>query len=256
MGWGDELMASAQAKALNLKTGKKVAICYWDMRARWHEAWANNPRIYQHGERVPADPKTPRVVNAPGTRPYIERKTETRWFWKDHKCEPGEIYFNDQELQRAKMLVDGQQFVLIEPNLKERASPNKNWGWQRWSALVGIMRSAGLRVFQVGPIGTSVVEGAELLITPSFRAGCAVLALAKAAVLHEGGLHHAAAAVGVPAVVIYGGFISPDQTGYAMHRNLFTAREPCGFRTPCSHCNTAMAKIEPAAVMQELGELL
>ena len=47
-----------------------------------------------------------------------------------------------------------------------------------------------------------------------------MLSGARAAVLHEGGLHHAAAALGMPAVVLFGGMISPRNTGYDVHVNL------------------------------------
>lgn len=54
---------------------------------------------------------------------------------------------------------------------------------------------------------------------------------------------HAAAAVGVPSVVIVGGFVSPDNTGYAMHTNLFVGPEPCGSARPCEHWRAAMKQI-------------
>jgi ADP-heptose:LPS heptosyltransferase len=84
----------------------------------------------------------------------------------------------------------------------------------------------------------------------------AVLSRTKAAVLPEGGLHHAAAALGLKCIVIYGGFISPDQTGYDLHINLFTGGTPCGSRKSCQHCKDAMAKIEPAQVFEHLKTLL
>jgi len=59
----------------------------------------------------------------------------------------------------------------------------------------------------------------------------------------EGGLHHGAAAVGTPAVVIFGGYIHPTTTGYAAHVNLFGADEACGNTTECQHCKLAMDAI-------------
>jgi hypothetical protein len=57
-------------------------------------------------------------------------------------------------------------------------------------------------------------------------------------------LHHAAAALGVPAVVIFGGFISPAVTGYAAHANIFTGDDlGCGNINPCPHCRAAMERI-------------
>ena len=61
--------------------------------------------------------------------------------------------------------------------------------------------------------------------------------------LPEGGLHHAAAALGTPTIVIFGGFISPRQTGYPHQVNLFTGGTPCGMRRRCDHCEQAMRRV-------------
>ena len=118
--------------------------------------------------------------------------------------------------------------------------------------------SSGIRVHQIGqnPHPQRLLNHAVYLHTPTFKQAAAVLARAKAAVLPEGGLHHAAAALGIRAVVIYGGFISPKQTGYDMHINLFTGTEPCGSRKSCEHCRASMAKITPEEVFEHLKTLL
>lgn len=72
----------------------------------------------------------------------------------------------------------------------------------------------------------------------------------------EGGLHHAAAIFGIPAVVIYGGYISPRQTGYDGQVALFEGGEPCGWRKPCPHCAAAMGKIEPERVFEHAMKFL
>ena len=209
----------------------------------------HNPRIARDGDR------DVQVYHARvnGLRPYCRAKTETRWTWKDYKPPVGELYFQPDELWYAKRFSPD---VVIEPNLKGNASPNKDWGLARWHQLVALLRNAGLRPVQMGTAGTQQLPGAEFIETRNFRHACAVLARARAAVLTEGGLHHAAAVVGVRSVVIYGGYISPKQTGYDLHANLFTGVEPCGWRTPCKHCAGAMAKITPEMVMEALSGIL
>lgn len=95
-----------------------------------------------------------------------------------------------------------------------------------------------------------------LIQTPDFWRACAILSRASAYVGHEGGLHHAAAALGIPGVVIFGGFISPETTGYDCHVNLFTGGNACGNRTPCMHCRDAMNRITPEAVAEALIGIL
>ena len=48
---------------------------------------------------------------------------------------------------------------------------------------------------------------------------------------HEGGFAHAAAALSKPAVVIYGGWIPPEVTGYEFHENIYSKRLQFQFHT-------------------------
>lgn len=250
MGYGDEIIVTGQARRMQYTCPHKVVVYDRNGQIRSHEMWRDNPRIATRDERLS---KTQSLKSAPGSRPYIAEKYDSRWVWKDFECTPGEIYFSEDELAFAAKYSGG---IVIEPNNKAKASPNKDWGLQRWQQLVPLLRDSGLEVWQLGPEGTRVIAGTKYIRTPSFRHGCAVLARARAAALPEGGLHHAAAACGIPAVVIFGGYISPQQTGYAIHRNLFTGGKPCGARQPCAHCAEAMAKITPEQVHQELLGLL
>ena len=250
MGFGDEIMVTGIARRMQYSCPHKVVVYDRNGQIRAHEMWRDNPRIATRDERLS---KTQSLKSAPSFRPYIAEKYDSRWVWKDFECTPGEIYFSEDELAFAAKYSGG---IVIEPNTKAKASPNKNWGRQRWVELVGLMLDHGLPIWQLGEEGTQTIAGVQHIKTPSFRHGCAVLARARAAVLPEGGLHHAAAAVGVHAVVIYGGYISPAQTGYALHTNLFTGGKPCGSRQPCKHCDEAMAAITPQAVFDSLLSFL
>lgn len=247
MGFGDELMVTGRCRVLQQADPRKVRLDYG--KRLWNEVFDHNPRI-AHGQDKQVQIYYPRPN---GLRPYCRQKTATRWVWVDHKPEVGELYFQPDELAMAAV---HSLDVVIEPNLKGNASPNKDWGFDRWAALAARLTREGLRVTQLGPAGTRLVPGAQHVQTGNFRRAAAVLARARAAVLSEGGLHHAAAVVNVPAVVIYGGYISPRQTGYDMHVNLFTGGEPCGWRVGCSHCVQAMARITPEEVTTALLRLL
>ena len=49
---------------------------------------------------------------------------------------------------------------------------------------------------------------------------------------------HAAAALDKKAVVLFGGYIHPNTTGYNFHYNIYIDIEdsPCGMRKYCEHC--------------------
>jgi ADP-heptose:LPS heptosyltransferase len=92
-------------------------------------------------------------------------------------------------------------------------------------------------------------------LPPTFRLACAVLANCRAFVGTEGGLHHAAAALGIPSVVLFSEFIGPDITGYKTHRNLRHAGPACGSRLPCQGCVDSMNAISVDEVTTNLWEV-
>ncbi|MCR4331292.1 MAG: hypothetical protein NUV34_01090 [Sulfuricaulis sp.] len=252
MGLGDEIMVSGRARMLQQADPRKCRVTYQG-KPRWSPIFDGNPRIAGISERGDFQDLPARGAN--NMRPYHTAKTAERWHYNlDFRPEVGELYFTDAE--RAF----GARFagrIIIEPHIKPGASPNKQWGWMRWNKLAWLMQRAGLLVTQLGPPGTALLEGAEHIPTPSFRLAAAVLAGAQAAVLPEGGAHHAAAALGVPAVVIFGGFTPVELTGYPMHRNLGASLgEACGMRLPCPHCAAKMASITPEQVFDELRAIL
>lgn len=267
MGWGDEIMAAGEARRAQ-EAGDPRPVAIVDPRrggrVRWHPIWAGNPRIVTPaGMANGADVQ--RVVNGPGCRPYIAHKLPERWVWRSYRPHPAEIFFDKRE-RRLTGLAAGA--VAVEPHIKAAASPNKDWGWDRWQALVD--RAPDIPWVQLSPPGMRALKGVRQIFTRDFRAACAVLSGARAAVLPEGGLHHAAAALGVKAVVIFGGMISPANTGYGMHINLFDpaagpspegfgpqgGESPCGMRVKCEHCARAMAAIKPEVVAHHLETLL
>lgn len=249
MGYGDELMAAGQAKQTYLQSGLRVRILDRRGHRRWNDLWEGLSYIAR-----PTDVGVcASITNGGGARPYIAAMTPERWTWRAFKPEPGELILTHAEREKAAANAGR---VIVEPNLKARASPNKDWGWARWSKLVFLLAEQGVRVSQLWDGQAPLLAGVDAITTTSYREAAAVVSTSRASILPEGGLHHAAAAFGRPSIVLFGGFISPEQTGYAMHRNLFTGGEPCGMRTPCRHCAQAMAKISPEEVIKQLKEIL
>jgi ADP-heptose:LPS heptosyltransferase len=257
MGWGDEIMVTAQARRMQRTDPRPVAVRSKKGGARWHPIWDNNPRLARPDSFVSGG-DVQWCENYPGRRPYLDYKrfdnrnpATPLVFVPSFRVEPGEIYFSAQERELAK---HGRGRIIIEPNIKPGASPNKDWSWSRWRRLARELRD--LPLLQLGVPGSRVLEGVQFLSTLNMRTAAAILAGAELVIAPEGGLHHAAAALGVRAVVIFGGFISPATTGYDMHRNLFTGGQACGMRIPCRHCADAMAKITPAQVAAAAREQL
>lgn len=245
MGAGDFLMATGQVREMYERRPLPVAVVGLHGKPQWHEVFENNPKIARR-HRGPFQV----LRNGPQARPYIAASKPDRWIWKDFGPPPGELHFTAAELEFAKPYAGR---ILIEPNVKKNGHQNKAWPFERWQALADRMPGSFL---QCGPVGTRWLVGVERLITRTFREAAAVLAVSRAFVGTEGGMHHAAAAVGTPAVVLFSEFIAPSVTGYASHRNIRHAGEPCGLRVPCASCERSMLAIEVEEVEQNLAEII
>jgi hypothetical protein len=253
MGWGDEIMALGQAETLWLRDGRKRQIVDHKGKPRWSPVWEHHPAIVR-------DPDEDAVIlrNGPGCRPYLQypfiREAGagfTNWRARDHR---GRLHLAPEERARALFVAPDTPFVVIEPGLKPASNPNKQWG--KWWSFTRYRKD--ILFVQLGPQGTEILDGVLHIETPDFRFACAVLALAQAAVLPEGGLHHAAAALGVPAVVIFGGHTHPETTGYPEHGNIFSSPDgqACGYWEPCDHCVGAMASISVRTVSNAMDKLI
>lgn len=246
MGSGDWLMATARVRKLNEESGLPVLVVNGAGKPQWHEVFEGNPRI----TRNPATAHV-QLLDGSGNRPYIAGKSSSNWLWKPWGIEPGEVYLTDSEKAFGGR---HPRHILVEPNTKVPNS-NKAWPWKRWQKLVDAA-PYGVTYVQVGGWTTRKLNNVLFLHTSSFRQAMAVLSVCRAFVGTEGGLHHAAAALGIPAVVLFSEYISPDITGYPQHRNLRHAGLACGSRTPCAGCADSMQAISLEEVQQNLKEIL
>lgn len=260
MGYGDELMASGLARGLAEK-GKRAAFgdgkrIIWHQYA--HELHFNNPNIAQPGSE--GDDDLIWIQHYPGKRPY-NQGFGNRWLWiTGHNNNPGQVFFDDEELSFANK--HGSGFILIEPNVPafKTVGINKQWPHERYAEVAHHLVKAGHEIVQFQyppPYGPGHrIQQARQIKAPSFRHALAVLANARLYIGPEGGLHHGSAAVETPAVVIFGGFISPNVTGYSNHTNLYVGGPACGSFHYCEHCRKAMHSISVSKVYDAAMEKL
>jgi len=240
MGFGDDVITTSVVKRAFQRVNRPV--CVGDGVVRWSEVFENNPKITKDTK----DAIWVRTIK--GNRPYIDyqKTTATRTaYLKDYKVEPGEIYLSDKE-RRWK----DEGFIYIEPNVKGSFSGNKDWGFDNWQMVVN-----EISVPFVQGQGKKL-SGVAQRDTRSFRDACALLSRADLFVGTDGGLHHAAAALGIPAVVVWGGLTSPRNLGYDAHINLHAGSEPCGTHAACEHCRRELSKIKPDMVVDAIRRAL
>lgn len=250
MGIGDQIIGTGLAKGAAVR-GKRVALGD-GTRIRWD---GNSPTIFKNNPNL-APPGSERATDIEwvpfykGSRMYNKGGTD-RWIWNyKFRATPGEIYFDLTEHVALE-----PNTVLIEPNVPNKpCGPNKQWAFDRWRVVVEELVRSGFKVRQFDYGRPNVV--APLIRTENFRLAAAYLKQAKLAILHEGGLHHAAAAVGTPAVVLFGGFVPPEVLGYDIHVNLTGGAEACGSFAKCQHCVDAMDRISTEEVLCRTKSLI
>jgi hypothetical protein len=242
MGAGDWLMCTGQVKDLYAHRGQVVMVVNHVGRLMWHPVFDGNPKITRMHRSNHV-----KLLNAGGNRPYIAGKNNQRWSWKPYKPIPGELYFTVEEKAFAEPY---RGLVMIEPNSKANGHTNKQWLWERWQQLVSI--APMVQCSDKGPW----LNGVTMVNTPTFRHACAVLSVCKAYVGPEGGLHHAAAALEVPAVVLWSHFIDPSITGYQTQKNIRHAEGICGMRVNCPKCRESMEAISVDEVAEALRDVL
>lgn len=281
MGYGDSLMARGDAWALHNATGKQVAIGNgqtvdtsdrvldygMDFLATQHQVdqggveWVHSyggNRPYIDYEALRAYVLEKRGVSMVKTRKLVG--LAGRYLYNlDYRPIPAPIVLTPEEEDLVGRLKARGPFAVVEPFIKTRAPPGKQWPVDRF-AEVARRLSADLPVYQISAPERPVLEGLVKLPTNSFRSAMTYIAASSLYVGPEGGLHHAAAAVKTRAVVIYGGFTSPLITGYPpLHVNLTGDNDgyACGTRyAVCPHCTRALDSVAPTEVLEHAHRLL
>lgn len=242
MGIGDWILSTADVAEAHKRHGVRCVVGD-GKQVFWSEVFENNPKIaktLENGERFAW------VNNVPMNRPYIEAVTPDRFIYRpEFRAVPGELYLTDEEIR------DKEDYILVEPHTKDKLTGiNKRWPWDRWCEVV----REPYRFVQTGPEEAKTLPGVERVVTKTFREALSVLSGARLLLTTDGALHHAAAALGVPAVVIWGGVASPVNLGYESHINLWSGSVPCGtHRFFCSHCREALEAISVEQVKEALS---
>lgn len=182
------------------------------------------------------------------------------WYWREvndtrgvfnfqFKPNPGRVVYN----QALGAIADVADAIIIEPHVKQTFSAdNRDWGFARWQAVVDALP---LRFVQCLHHGLPVLANVDVLTTTSFEHAVAVLAAARGLVSGVGGLIHAAAALGKPAVVVWGAFAPPEVLGYESHTNIAEPdADALGWRTSFFGCRAAMQRISVERVTQAVRE--
>ena len=241
-------MASAWARRAKAKHPDKQ-VFVGKGRPEWSVVWENNPNINKPDEFHKTGQEI-WVENCTGFRPYIKKVTATNIIYnEDHKAERGDIFLTEAEIEPFKQYAG---CVIIEPHVKGSFSGNKAWVWDRWQTVAN-----AIPCIQINERTKQGLRNAQRVHTGDFRQALAMLSQARLVVTTDGALHHAAAALGKPAVVLWGARTHPKVLGYESHTNLYTGEgESCGSMAYCQHCVDAMKRITPEMVIEACRSIL
>jgi len=260
MGYGDALMAAGQAQEFFATDPERgpIAMLNGDKSPRWNPVWLHNPAIWVPG----SGPVHRHLISGRGHLPYLHYpySTATGWSFTDWRVRDHRpvMYLSEDELGWGQVLRQSiGPYVILEPTAQRKHS-NRRPPRQFWDTLrLGLKGSLKrLPIVQLAHPESTPLHGTIPVVHTTFREACSYLASSSLLVTTEGGLAHAAAALGIPAVVLWGGNISEPNLGYPEHVNFVDAdpRTPCGTLLPCDHCAQAWARLDPVDVAAAAAE--
>jgi len=267
MGYGDELMATGIAKIQKKKNpNSQIVIGNYDKKIITQSIiFNNNPNIITDSKKIDPSRKLLFINNSPGNRPYFDSEQTTlkkRMVWNfQFKPTPGELYFSEKENKKAKKIIDKAEIfwnainnkkhngiIFIETTSIKINNPdfnfkhiNKDWGSKKWVALINKLKKKFL-IIQSLHSGSIHYDGI-FEFKSNFREAAAAMKMTNLFLGPEGGFGHVAAALNKPAVIIFGGWIHPQSTGYDFHENIYIdiKGSPCGiYSQECDHCKECM----------------
>ena len=260
MGYGDEIMASSEVERVRALYPDSQ-ICLKGKADKYkHEIFKNNPHLSSPAE-LDKDKEVRYVKSVRGRRPYHSSGGSKKCvkFNYDFKANSGTIYFDEEEQKIINDFRDKyKSHLVVVPDSKSSFTKNKNWNLgsptNKWQELVHVLDE--FNFIQLGGKASRSLEGVTFINTHSFRQALCVLSAVRGIISTEGGLHHGAAALGKPGVVIFGGFTPPEITGYDLHVNLYIdENSPCGSLKACKHCEECMSLITVDMVAKEVRKL-
>ena len=269
MGWGDELMATGEARMLKEKyPDHKILIHNGpsnEMKFRREEMFRNNP-YWTPFENLQEGDKYKVIKNQPKDRGYnvLSRSSANRLHFQKFTPIPGDIFFDSEEIAFAKRELGdliNEPFVFINPAVRGKISDNnKQWGFEKYQKIVNNNPNINFVQCEDGLKYTKWLDGVKRIVTYTYRLSCSVMSHATCYISNEGGMVHGGAAVGIPGVVLYGHYTNPKSLGYKNNIN-FAVDDPeypygCGtIHETCDRCTEAMANISIEKVEKSLLEM-
>lgn len=254
-GMGDNLLLTALLPELKNKYPNRKIIVESD---KWTELFENNPFVDwvtdKHFKTTKRHIK-PKYRITKNTKKSIHQQI-AEYINFDHEVYP-ELYLKDDEIPP----LNEKNHIVFCPSGKQGFSANrKEWGIVNFQEVINELSTKTL-ITQVGlesdPLLDKVYDRRHLDI----RQTAGLIKKSTLFVGLEGGLMHLAKSVGTRSLIIYGGVIDPNISGYNENINVFNKVNcsPCfNSEKPLDDClhKKCMEPITPELVIQKINNYL
>ena len=270
MGLGDDLMITGFVEQEHKKYPEKQIVIGSARENLIFDSivYLNNPKI-THSKNLNSNKPVHFIDYSDLNRFYINYSecSDNNLAWRtDFRLIPGKIYFSEKEINDASnIFIEANNYwyginnknpkgviffesysIKSDNELFSNKMINKNWGEKNWKNLISELKDNYLIIQSVHKKSIKINGTFYSNIQFDFRTACALMDKCDVFLGNEGAFGHAAAALNKKAVVYFGGWISPQSTGYDTHENIFynDNKSPCGaIGYICDHCETARQRI-------------
>lgn len=171
-----------------------------------------------------------------------------------------ELFFSPAELESFARMFPPVDVVVCPVGKQSHSADRKEWGFDNFAAVV--RARPDLRWAQIGTAGSPLLPGVANFLDRPVRESAGLLRASRLFLGLEGGLMHLARAVDRPAVVVYGGAVTPELSTYDTQVAL-TRRPDCSpcftsdvRMTPCPHARKCLIEIGVGEVVAALDRVL
>lgn len=236
---GDNLLLSCLAREIKRCDPSRFVI----METCWPEFFEQNPHVDAvFTIKAALWYAKPEYVITPDTREHLLDQMIKQLPLPVRDWERRVDLWYQEEAVNATLRDIPVGYLVVNPSGKQKHSANrKEWGWRNFCDLRKHFASSP--VVQIGDAETPLLPDTIDQRGRPILESAHLIKRAAVGVFLEGGMMHLANAVNTPSVIIYGGLIRPEVSGYAMHRNLYAA-------PPCSPCFTSQAAMTDCASME------
>ncbi len=264
---GDALFLSTVAREIR----KRNPACEITVYSHWPLLFYNNPDI--HAFKPIREPAVPPGYPIIYEKPWPPRRNRhvlqiicDRLGINGKKIEPRTYYYpTEKEKERAREIRQpgGRPLVVVHPFSGFFAARTKQWHFSNWKRFLEMIppEIETLRFSNPDEPATPAERPHHRDIqTTDIRLMASLLELADAFVGQDSGLAHLATALGVPAVVIFTGFVPPEMFGYPQNVNLAPDLPyiPCWQGDGCPPCKGEICTraVQPEQVLGALLSIL